>query len=102
MVRYIMSFKVPEGREQAAQKIIDNYFDGLQRNGPQGMRSQCYASDEDDCTFVHIKGFKKDSIASQHFRSPLYHEYAKQIAALCGAAPVFCKLIQQQTFESIY
>lgn len=60
MVRYIMSFSVPEGREQSAQKIIDGYFNALQKHGPGGMRSQCYADYDEYGKFVHIKSFKKN------------------------------------------
>ena len=102
MVRYIMSFSVPPDRQQHALDIIGHYFDALQRNGPGGMRSQCYATQEDDCQFVHIKSFRKESVAHQHFRSSLFREYAQQLARLCGQQPRFNRLTQQQTFESIY
>ena len=59
MVRYIMSFSVPEGRQDAAQKVIDAYFRALSEHGPGGMRSQCYANNDNDCNFVHIKSFKE-------------------------------------------
>ncbi|HUR66861.1 MAG TPA: hypothetical protein VMZ03_10995 [Chitinophagaceae bacterium] len=102
MVRYLMSFSVPPGGQQNAQKIIDSYFDDLYRNGPGGMRSQCYASNDDDCNFVHIKSFKKESVANQHFRSATFREYIQQLGSLCGNLPCFSRLMQQQTFESIY
>lgn len=102
MIRYIMSFSVPRGRENAAVKVIENYFDALQKHGPAGMRSQCYADNEDACRFVHIKGFKKESVANQHFRSPVFREYIEQLAGLCETAPSFSRLQQQKTFESIY
>src|SRR5262245_10068275 len=102
MVRYIMSFTVPEGRTGSAQKIIDDYFGELYRKGPGGMRSQCYADNENECCFFHIKSFKKESIANQHFRSPVFLEYIRQLATLCGVKPNFSRLHQQQTFESIY
>lgn len=102
MVRYIMSFSVPTGHQRNAQKIIDTYFDELYKQGPGGMRSQCYANNENDCNFVHIKSFKKESIANQHFRSPLFRSYVQQLGSLCGEVPGFCRLMQQQTFESIY
>lgn len=97
-----MSFSVPPGRQQSAQKIIDNYFEGLYQNGPGGMRSQCYASNDDDCNFVHIKSFKRESVANQHFRSATFRDYIQQLASLCGNIPTFSRLLQQQTFESIY
>lgn len=102
MVRYIMSFSVPEGRERMAQKIIDVYFDALYKHGPGGMRSQCYATNENECNFVHIKSFKKESVANQHFKSGTFREYVQQLASLCGNMPSFSRLQQQQTFESIY
>ena len=74
MVRYIMSFSVPEGREHTAQKVIDGYFNELQKHGPGGMRSQCYADHDKDCNFVHIKSFKKESVANHHFRSAVFRE----------------------------
>lgn len=104
MVRYLMSFTVPEGRQQSAQKVIDHYFDALYKHGPGGMRSQCYASDDNDegCNFVHIKSFKKESVANQHFRSGTFRDYVQQLGSLCGNIPSFSRLQQQQTFESIY
>ena len=102
MVRYIMSFSVQEGREQSAQKVIARYFDALDKHGPGGMRSQCYADHDRDGIFVHIKSFKKESIANHHFRSSTFREYIEQLAILCGAEPTFSRLEQQQTFESIY
>jgi quinol monooxygenase YgiN len=97
-----MSFSVQEGREQAAQKVINGYFNALQQHGPGGMRSQCYADHDKDGMFVHIKSFKKESIANHHFRSASFREYIQQLAALCGNTPAFSRLHQQQTFESIY
>ena len=102
MVRYFMSFSVPEGRQQTAQKIIDHYFDALYNHGPGGMRSQCYANDDNECNFVHIKSFKRESVANQHFKSGTFREYIQQLASLCGNMPSFSRLQQQQTFESIY
>ncbi len=102
MVRYIMSFSVPDGQQQTAQKVIDHYFDALSKQGPGGMRSQCYANNDNDCNFIHIKSFKKESVANQHFRSPLFRSYLQELATLCGEIPEFSRLMQQQTFESIY
>ncbi|MBI5857247.1 MAG: hypothetical protein HZB42_06320 [Sphingobacteriales bacterium] len=102
MVRYIMSFTVPQGREQSAQKIIAGYFESLHKQGPGGMRSQCYADYDNDGIFIHIKSFKKESIANHHFRSATFRDYVQQLAALCGNTPVFSRLQQQKTFESIY
>jgi hypothetical protein len=97
-----MSFSVPEGRQQSAQQIIDAYFKKLYQHGPGGMRSQCYATNEDDCNFVHIKSFKRESTANQHFRSTAFREYIRRLGDLCGAIPSISRLLQQRTFESIY
>jgi hypothetical protein len=97
-----MSFTVPAGRQEEAQKIIDDYFETLYTDGPAGMRSQCYATHSNDCCFIHIKSFKKESIAHQHFRSAIFNNYIKALADLCGSRPSFTRLMQQQTFESIY
>jgi len=102
MVRYIMSFSVQEGREQSAQKAIARYFDALQKHGPGGMRSQCYTDHDRDGNFVHIKSFKKESVANHHFRSSVFREYIDQLALVCDDKPVFTRLQQQKTFESIY
>ena len=102
MVRYVMSFSVPDGRQKSAQKIIDHYFDALFKHGPGGMRSQYYADYNNECSFVHIKSFKKESVANQHFKSGTFREYIQQLASLCGDMPAFSRLLQQQTFESIY
>lgn len=97
-----MSFSVPEGRQQSAQKVIDQYFDVLYKQGPGGMRSQCYAEYNNECNFVHIKSFKKESTANQHFKTGSFREYIQKLAALCGCDLSFSRLQQQQTFESIY
>ncbi len=102
MVRYIMSFSVPFDRQKSAQKIIDLYFDSLSKNGPGGMRSQCYADNDNECRFVHLKSFKKESIANHHFKSATFREYILQLESLCGNRLSFSRLMQQQTFESIY
>lgn len=102
MVRYILSFKVPPGQPEKVLAIIDDYFEALQRNGPAGMRSQCYATDEDEYNFIHIKSFRKESVARHHFRSAIFREYIDRLEAICGPLPAFSRLLQQQTFESIY
>ena len=102
MVRYIMTFTVPDGRQRSVLQVIDQYFGALQKQGPGGMRSQCYADNDDDCSFVHIKSFKRESVANHHFRSAVFREYIDKLAALCGDKPGFSQLQQQQTFESIY
>ncbi len=102
MVRYIMSFTVREGGEQTAQQVIARYFEALSKNGPGGMRSQCYADHDRDGIFVHIKSFKKESVANHHFRSSTFREYIDQLAPLCSDPPSFSRLQQEKTFESIY
>lgn len=102
MVRYIMSFSVPQDKKESAKKIIGNYFDALLRHGPGGMRSQCYADNDNECSFVHIKSFIKESVANQHFRSPAFREYIQGLTGICENAPGFMRLQQQKTFESIY
>lgn len=102
MVRYIMFYTVPKGRQSSAQQIISSYYQMLYRQGPGGMRSQCDATNEDECRLVHIKSFKKESVANHHFRSATFREYLLKIAAISGSPPTFSRLIQKQTFESIY
>jgi quinol monooxygenase YgiN len=102
MVRYIMSFKVPDNQLQLAEKVIKLYFDALDKQGPGGMRSQCYADDSAHGSYVHIKSFKKESVANQHFRSTIFREYVQKLGNICGLTPSFSRLQQQETFESIY
>jgi quinol monooxygenase YgiN len=102
MVRYIMSFKVPENSQHTVQQVVNQYFNELQQSGPGGMRSQCYASHDDQCNFVHIKSFKKESIAHHHFRSAIFRQYLDKLALIIGEQLSFSKLHQQKTFESIY
>ena len=97
-----MSFSVLQGRQQSAQKIIDHYFDALYKHGLGGMRSQCYADYDNACSFIHIKSFKRESVANHHFKSGTFRDYVQQLASLCGNVPSFLRLQQQQTFESIY
>ena len=86
MVRYIMSFHIPESQLQTATKIINSYFDALQKSGPAGMRSQCYEANS----------------ANNHFKSAIFKEYLQKLTAISGKDVYFSKLYQQQTFESIY
>jgi quinol monooxygenase YgiN len=97
-----MSFAVPPGRQQFAQKVIDSYFEDLYKHGPGGMRSQCYSDNNDDCSFVHIKSFKRESVANHHFKSSGFRSYMQQLEALCQSRPIFSRLHQEQSFESIY
>ncbi|MBP8115442.1 MAG: hypothetical protein KAY50_08800 [Chitinophagaceae bacterium] len=102
MVRYIMSFHIPESQWQTAERVINSYFDALQKNGPGGMRSQCYESNNGENNFVHIKSFKKEAIANHHFKSAIFREYLEKLSNISGKVLLFYKLYQQQTFESIY
>lgn len=102
MVRYIMSFKAPGGSYQAVQQVISQYFNDLQRSGPGGMRSQCYACNEESGLFYHIKSFKKESVANQHFKSAIFRQYLFKLSAIAGGPLMFSRLNQQKTFESIY
>ncbi len=102
MVRYIMSFTVPDDQRQSIQKIINLYFTALQKNGPGGMRSQCYETNDSETCFVHIKSFKKEAIANHHFKSAIFKEYLQKLVSICGKNLSFSRLMQQQTFESIY
>jgi len=102
MIRYIMPFTVPQNRLSAAEKIIENYFNELGSGGPGGMRSQCYTAGDSDCQFVHIEGFKKESVANKHFVSRIFREYIHQLSALCETQVSFSRLQQEHTFESIY
>jgi len=97
-----MSFRVPDGRQGPVQKIIADYFNRLQRQGPAGMRSQCYTDQEDDSAIVHLNGFKKESIANHHFKSAIFREYIKQLESVSGKKMGFTRLHQHLTFESIY
>src|SRR5688500_10681690 len=89
MVRYFMSFDVPKENQRSVQKIIDRYFEELDKHGPGGMRSQCYADYNDECRYVHIKSFKRESVANQHFKSGTFRKYINDLAALCGSLPAF-------------
>lgn len=102
MVRYIMSVKVPFEKLQETRKVINRYFYDLEKNGPGGMRSQCYASNDDHCCIIHIKSFRKESVAHHHFRSAIFRGYMQELHQLTGQTVTFSKLNQQKTFESIY
>jgi hypothetical protein len=91
-----MSFSVPEGREQTAQKVINGYFNALQKHGPGGMRSQCYADHDKDGNFVHIKSFQKRISSQSSFPVGCLQGIHEQLATLCGIKPCFSRLQQQQ------
>jgi quinol monooxygenase YgiN len=97
-----MTFTVQPAQLESAQSAMDDYFEELYKQGPGGMRSQCYTVQSDDTRFVHIKSFRRESIANQHFRSPEFRNYIQQLAVACTEKPAFSRLMQQQTFESIY
>ncbi|MCB0741950.1 MAG: hypothetical protein R2796_10325 [Chitinophagaceae bacterium] len=102
MVRYFMTFHIRDEQIDAAAKIINAYFDALEKGGPGGMRSQCYETDHHEHNYIHIKSFKKDAVARHHFKSGICKKYLQQLMQLCGQDLHFTKLYQQQTFESIY
>ena len=97
-----MSFAVPSGQQFSAQKIIDSYFEELDKQGPAGMRSQCYSDNDNECYFVHIKSFKKESVANHHFKSSVVRNYLQQLEKICNDRLSFSRLHQEQSFESIY
>jgi quinol monooxygenase YgiN len=102
MVRYIISFTVAETRLHAVQKIIEKYFQALETEGPSGMRSQCYAASEDECSFIHIKSFRKEPAAKKHFNSACFRQYIEELKKICERQLTFSRLQQVETFESIY
>ena len=102
MIRYIMSFAVPSGQQLTAQKIIDSYFEDLDKQGPGGMRSQCYSDNNNECQFVHLKSFRKESVANHHFKSSVFRNYVQQLEKICNDRLSFSRLHQEQSFESIY
>jgi hypothetical protein len=97
-----MSFSVPREQQDLVQQVINHYFDALSKHGPGGMRSQCYADFHDACRFFHIKSFRRESVANQHFKSGSFRQYINELAGICGITPAFSKLEQRKTFESIY
>jgi hypothetical protein len=97
-----MSFSVSDSDRQTTKAIISQYFDDLQRTGPAGMRSQCYSCWDDQCLFVHIKSFKKESVANHHFRSSIFKDYMEKLGSISGTGLTFSRLEQQKSFESIY
>jgi len=97
-----MSFAVPSGQQLTAQKIIDSYFEDLDKQGPGGMRSQCYSDNNNECQFVHLKSFRKESVANHHFKSSVFRNYVQQLEKICNDRLSFSRLHQEQSFESIY
>lgn len=97
-----MSFSVSDTDRQTTRAVISQYFSDLQKTGPAGMRSQCYSCIDDHSQFIHIKSFRKESVAHHHFRSAVFKGYIEKLAALCGKGLFFSRLEQQKSFESIY
>ena len=102
MVRYVLSFTVPEEKLPAAQKIINQYFDELNRSGPGGMRSFCYCSEKESNRFVQINTYRKESIANKDLRTGYTLSFMKELASICSQQLYFNKMETFDAFESIY
>ena len=102
MVRYVLSFTVPEEKLPAAQKIINQYFDELNRSGPGGMRSFCYCSERDSNSFVQINTYRKESIANKDLRTGYTLSFMKELGTICNQQLYFNKMATFDAFESIY
>ena len=102
MVRYILSFKVPDDKQTDAQKIINRYFDELSKTGPGGMRSFCYRSEEEDGCFIHINTYRKESVANKDLRSPYTSSFVNDLKQICSGPVSFNKMETFDSFESIY
>ena len=102
MVRYILSFIVPDEKISDAQKIINRYFDELSKTGPGGMRSFCYCSEEDSNHFVQINSYRKESVANKDLRSDYTTNFVKELKSLCNQPLSFSKMETFDSFESIY
>jgi hypothetical protein len=102
MVRYILSFTVPEQNLPIAQKIINRYFDELGKSGPGGMRSFCYCSEEDSNSFIQINSYRKESVANKDMRSNYTVRLVNELQAICNQSISFNKVATFDAFESIY
>jgi hypothetical protein len=102
MVRYILSFTVPEENLPSAQKIINRYFDELDKSGPGGMRSFCYCSEEDSNNFIQINSYRKESVANKDMRSNYTVKLVNELQAICNQPLSFNKVATFDAFESIY
>jgi quinol monooxygenase YgiN len=102
MVRYILSFSVPEGKITDAQKIINRYFDELNKSGPGGMRSFCYCSEEESNSFVQINTYRKESVANKDLRSDYTYSFVTELKNICNQQLSFNKMETFDSFESIY
>ena len=102
MVRYILSFIVPDDKIPDAQKSINTYFDELSKTGPGGMRSFCYCSEEDSNHFIQINSYRKESVANKDLRSEYTVKLVNELKAICNQALSFNKVETFDSFESIY
>lgn len=102
MVRYVLSFTVPEEKLTAAQKIINQYFDELNRSGPGGMRSFCYYSEQDGNSFVQINTYRKESVANKDLKTGYTLSFMKELGSICNQQLYFNKMATFDAFESIY
>lgn len=102
MVRYILSFIVPDDKISEAQKSINKYFDELSKTGPGGMRSFCYCSEEERNQFIQINSYRKESVANKDLRSEYTINFVKELKAICNQPLSFNKMETVDSFESIY
>ena len=102
MVRYILSFIVPDDKVSEAQKSINKYFDELSKNGPGGMRSFCYCNEEDANHFIQINSYRKESVANKDLRSHYTTNFVNELKTICNQALSFNKVETFDSFESIY
>jgi quinol monooxygenase YgiN len=102
MVRYILSFSVPEQKITDVQKIINRYFDELNKSGPGGMRSFCYCSEEESNSFVQINTYRKESVANKDLRSDYTNSFVNELKSICNQQLSFNKMETFDSFESIY
>ena len=102
MVRYILSFIVPDDKVIDAQKIIRKYFDELSKTGPGGMRSFCYCCEESDNKFIHINTYRKESVANKDLLTGYTTSFIDQLKSICHQPLSFNKVETFDSFESIY
>jgi hypothetical protein len=102
MVRYVLAFTVPEEKLSVAQKIINQYFDELNKNGPGGMRSFCYCSEKNSNHFVQINTYRKEAVANKDMRTEYTLNLMKELGGVCNQPLYFNKMETFDAFESIY
>ncbi len=102
MVRYVLTFTVLEEKLSAAQKIINQYFDELNKSGPGGMRSFCYCSENDSNSFVQINTYRKEAVANKDMRTEYTLNFMKELGSVCKQPLYFNKMETFDAFESIY